>query len=405
MEIYLARQPIYDRSSHVVAYELLYRENAAATAAGGADADTMGSRVLVNALLGIGLERVTEGRTAFLNVSRELLLSGDLAVLSPSSVMLELLETVEPDAEVLAAASSLVDGGYTIALDDFEYAEKFDPLLRLADVVKLDVLALEGEALDRTVARLRPFGVRLLAEKVEDAVVHQRCMTLGFELFQGYHYSRPETLSRRDLSVEQLNIVRLLNILMDERTPDEQLEDIFREDVSLSYKLLRMVNSAAIAGRGVASIGHALRLLGRRTVHRWLALLLLASAADTPPRQELLRQTLVRARLAETAGAAVGRRRDGGALFLTGLLSMLDALLDMPMDAVLDRLDLAPEIQDALLRRAGPLAPFLGLMDAYESGRWADASRIAEDRGLAPRSLGQLYVDAVVWTSRRLPAH
>jgi c-di-GMP phosphodiesterase len=399
-DIALARQPIFDRTDRLVAYELLYRDGPLenrVVAGTGACSTRMSSVTIANAFIGLGIGRVTGGRRAFINVDRTMLLDGSLAMLDPQQVVLELLESVTCDAEIEAACADLVGRGYCLALDDFAYCPSFDPLLRLAGIVKVDVLGRADDELRGVLAQVRPFGVTCLAERVETAADHARCAALGFELFQGYFYARPEMLAGRDVPVQQGNLMRLLNLLRDPDASQAHVEAVFRGDVRLTYKLLRIVNSAGTGCSGVSSIEHALRLLGRTALHRWLALLLVASFTNANGvRGALVTAALTRARLGELLAAALGRR-DGGALFMTGLFSLLDALMRVPMQEVVQRLDLTPELCAVLLAGEGPYAQVLGLIEAYEAGRW-DAVRVdAAGLRLAPHTLPALYAEALEW--------
>jgi EAL and modified HD-GYP domain-containing signal transduction protein len=409
LDIALARQPIFDREDRLVAYELLYRDRPPENRVvdiHGASSTRMSSDTITRTFIGMGLGRVTGGKRAFVNVDRRMLLDGSVGVLDPRNVVLELLESVVCDGETVAACEALVGRGYTLALDDFEYAPSYDPLLRLATIVKLDVLDRPDDELRQALERVRPFGVRCLAERVETAGVHRRCAALGFELFQGYFYARPEMLSGREVPVQQANLIRLLNLLRDPDTTDERIEDVFRGDLPLAYKLLRIVNSAGVGaslGRsGVDSIAHAIRLLGRGVLHRWLALLLVSSfATPNGVRGELVTAAMQRARMCELLAETTGRRRDAGALFMAGLFSLLDALMRAPMAEVIDRLDLAPELRGALLEREGPYAPTLRLVEAFEGGRWDDVTRAADALPLSLTELSELYARAVEWARER----
>lgn len=402
LDIALARQPIFDTEDRLVAYELLYRESSRAECAAGADSTRMSRDTITRTVLGMGLARVTGGRTAYVNVDRQMLLDGSVYVLDPRQVVLELLETVRCDDETLPACAALVDAGYTLALDDFVYDPTYEPLLRLAAIVKIDVLGRPDHELRAAVARVRPFDVRCLAERVETAAVRARCATLGFELFQGYFYARPELIAGREVPVQQASVIRVLNALRDPDTSDAQVEAIFRGDLSLTYKLLRIVNSAGTGRTGVDSIGHGIRLVGRAALHRWLGLLLVSSfATANGVGAEVVATAMLRARFCELLAEAAGRRRDGGALFMAGLFSLLDALMRVPMPDVVARLDLAPELRQALLVREGPYADLLRLAEAYEAGAWAQVAEGAAAPSLSSVALPELYAQAVEWTYER----
>lgn len=409
LDIALARQPIFDRDDRLVAYELLYRdhppENRVVGGVDGASPARMTSDTIAGTFLGMGLGRVTGGKRAFVNVDRAMLVEGSVGVMDPRHVVLEVLETVACDPETVAACEALVARGYTLALDDYVDDPSYDPFLRLAAIVKVDVLGRDDAALRPLLARLRGFGVRCLAERVESAEVHARCVGLGFDLFQGYFYARPEMLAGREVPVQQASLVRLLNLVRDPDAEDAAIEDVFRGDVSLTYRLLRIVNSAALGHAGVRSIAQAIRLLGRVALHRWIGLLLVSSFATTNGvRDELVTTAIVRARHCELLAEAIGRRREGGALFMAGLFSLLDALMGVPMPDVVDRLDLAPELREALLARAGAHAPVLRLVEAYEAARWDDVVAGAAPLGLAPERVPTLYVQAVEWAREHAAA-
>ncbi|HEU4631066.1 MAG TPA: HDOD domain-containing protein [Gemmatimonadaceae bacterium] len=398
LDIFVARQPIFDRQDRLVAYELLYRGNPSATHAVGVDSTQMSTDTIVQTLLGMGFERVVADKQAFVNIDRNVLLESRFDLLDPRSVVLELLESVACDDETRAACEALVRRGYTLALDDFVYSPAYDPLLRIARIVKVDVLDRPVEDLQLLLQELARFDVRCLAERVENAEVHAQCAALGFELFQGYFYARPEILSGREVPVQQANILRLLNLLRDADASDQQLEDAFRGDLLLTYKLLRIVNSAAVGAKGVESIRHAIQLLGRGALHRWLALVLVSSlATGSGTQNELVTMAMQRARLCELVAEALGRRGEGGALFMVGLFSLLDALMRAPMAELLARLDLSDDLRRVLLTREGRYAPMLRLVEAYETARWDDLFAEAAALGLDAGQVPELYAQAVAW--------
>lgn len=403
VDVFVARQPIFDRAGTLFAYELLYRRTGAHTVAEGVTADVMASEVLVHAFLNFGIDRMTGGHRAFLNFTRDMLLRGMYQLFEPSQVVIELLETVEPDDEVVEATRKMVDAGYTLALDDFEFDPKYEPLLRLAKIIKLDVLGKSGDELQARHARVASYGGLVLAERVETAEVRAQCEAAGYGLFQGYFFSRPETLAHRELSAGELTILRLMNLLRNPDTSDVALEEAFRTDVSLTYKLLRSVNSASRGGRGIESIRHAVRLVGRGELHKWLSLLLVTSVARKGGTDvELVQLAIQRARLCELVAQQGRDRRSAEPLFMVGLFSLLDALMRVPLREILDRVDLADEVRRALVARSGPYAPTLAMVEAYERADWPVVEAECATLGVDAASMGQLYLDAVHWTRDRL---
>ncbi len=403
VDIFVARQPIFDANGNVYAYELLYRRNSAATHAEGETAEAMAAEVLVHSFLNIGVDRLTGGTRAFLNFTREMLVHGVYQLFNPKEVVIELLESVHPDAEVNAAAEALVKAGYTLALDDFEYSPAHEPLLKLAKIVKLDVLNKSPEELGRLATQFKSRGLQVLAERVETAEVQKLCASLGYTLYQGYYFSKPEVLAKRDLSAGQMTILRLMNQLRDVESSDTKLEESFKTDVSLTYKLLRAVNSAASGGRGIESIRHAVRLVGRAELHKWLALLLVSSVSGAGGTgEELVHTAIRRARMCELIAMDRGDKRGAEALFMVGLFSLLDAILKMPMSELLDRIDLATEVRRALLVRSGPFAPTLALVEAYERGAWDVATGEASLLGIPAQVVSDLYIASLAWARQQI---
>lgn len=404
-EILVARQPIFDASGAVFAYELLYRSAAGSTVADAADAESMTVDVIANAFLGIGIREITGGRPGFINFTHAHFTDELWKLFDPKSIGVELLESVACTPEVVAVARGLQQAGYQLALDDFEWSDAAIPLLELRPIVKIDVLDRPAEELAALVARLAPYRVTLLAERVETREVRDRCAALGFTLFQGYFHARPETLARREPSANQLAILRLLNLLRDPNVADAALDKAFGTDANLTYKLLRMVNSAATGARGIEDIGHAVRLLGRNALHRWLSLLFVSSlASESGMKLELTQGALVRARLCEqiAAAAADGAPRAAGTAFMVGLFSVIDALLDMPMQDVLARVDLSDEVRGALLQRQGSYAAPLFLAEAYEQGSWMAVRGHARDLGIPGQLLAKMYLDSIAWSREQL---
>ena len=401
LDLFVARQPIFDLGGNVEGYELLYRQGQQSVAAEGASTAQMSVDVIIQALLEIGLERITLGRVAYLNFSRDMLVSDFYDLLDRRLVVIEVLEDVPADVPVMEVCERLARGGYQIALDDFVPGDGRDLLLNYASIVKIDVLNRSEEELREVVTPLISKKVRLLAERVETAEVRDMCERLGFQLFQGYFFARPELISKRGTSVDQMLIIQLMNLLADETAGDAELEEAFRRDPSLSHKLLRMVNAASFGTSGLDSILQAIRLLGRIALHRWLAVLLVSSFARRGGvDSELVHAAILRARFCERLGEAT-RKAPSGTLFMIGLFSRMDALFGAPMDEVLSEVHLAPEVKMALLRREGPYANWLRLAEAYEVADWDTMSAVAAALSLSTLDIPELYLEAVEWARER----
>jgi EAL and modified HD-GYP domain-containing signal transduction protein len=399
--VYVARQPIFDVANRCVAYELLYRDSMSATGSGQIATDITSSDTALHSVVSIGLDRLTGGATAFVNVTREHLLAELYRVFDPSTVVLELLESIDGDAAVVAGCERAVAAGYTLALDDYDARLSLDVLLPFVKIVKLDVLHQTTEQLAPVVSRLRARGLTVLAERVETAAVHRACRDLGCSLFQGYVFSRPETMDGRAITMEQSTMVNIMGLLGNAAISDAQLEDAFRSHPSLSLALLRIVNSASFGVRAVSSISHAIRLVGRDALGRWLMVLLVASvAAQSAVANEVVMQAMVRARFCELVTEHHGAG-DSGARFLVGLLSRIDVLLGQPMTHVLGQLPVHADVRDALLFGTGPHADTLALACAFESAQWDDVDRAALPSPAALALTG-VYSDAIAWANARL---
>jgi EAL and modified HD-GYP domain-containing signal transduction protein len=403
IDVFVARQPIFDRHDSLSGYELLYRNTAVSTIADGAAADAMCTDTVIHSFLDIGLDDLTDGHRAFVNCTREFLLDGQVELLPAQKVVIEVLETVGNDEAVVGACRRLTQHGYQLALDDYVDDPSFDALLHTVSIVKLDVLHRKPGELASLLRRLRPFKVKILAERVETIEMHQECMKLGFDLFQGYFYRRPELVTRKEIEVGQTAMLRLLNMLRDHETPDAAIESGFRSDPTLTYKLLRIVNSASVGGRGIDSIGYAIRMVGRQMLYRWLALLMVSSmVTGNDVSDQLVYAALLRARLCELIAESSPQVRHPQALFMTGLFSMLDVLLRMPMRDVLARVSVSDEIREAVMEGEGPYAEPLLLADAYQRGEWDQVDVLASSLGVLPMQMAWLYTKSLTWVNEQL---
>jgi EAL and modified HD-GYP domain-containing signal transduction protein len=388
----VARQPIFDRNLAVFGYELLFRRRPGAGEAEVSDSEEATSRTLLGSLIEIGLESLVGDALALINVSDEFVLAGHAELAPKERVALELLEDAKPTPQLVARLRDLREAGYTLALDDFVYDPARRPLLELAHIVKVDVADTPVEELRRALAALPSAGVALLAEKIEDHATYERCRAAGFDYFQGRFLCRPRTLSAAPIPTDRMSRLELAALLRDPDVALEQLERVIARDLGLSYRLLRYINSAHFAlRRRIESIREAVVLLGLRTVKNFATVLALAHIDDTP--SELLVTALVRARMCELVAEA--QRESPDTAFTVGLFSLVDAIIDRPLDQILDSLPLSPEIGDALLAGSGRYGRMLAAVIAHEGGRFAEADQLAPNIDLAGA-----YLAAVTWATR-----
>ncbi|MAE71667.1 MAG: signal transduction protein [Gemmatimonadetes bacterium] len=389
-EVFVGRQPIFDRSQTVRAYELLFRSGER-NSAGAVDGNRATADVLANTFTTIGLDQMAGHHPAFVNCTRELILGGTLMALPKQRIVLEILEDVHPDDELVAEVARLAEAGFMVALDDFVFSPAWTPLLRIAKIVKIDVLALSRAEINRQRRLLRTFGVRLLAEKVETQEDFRHFHDMGFDYFQGYFLSKPTVVRGRRMPSNRLMILELIARLADPDVDVEELESLIEADVGLSFKLLKYINSALFGlSKRVDSMRHAVVLLGLREIKRFATLGLIAGIEDKPA--ELLKVSLIRARMCEQIADALGRG-GGETHFTVGLFSTADALMDAPMADVIASLPLSDDVKMALSDLSGPLSDVLRIAIACERCRWDAGSEF----GVSSQALQEIYWDGLTW--------
>jgi len=387
----VGRQAIFDSQMKVFAYELLYRDGRG-NSANFLDGDEATAKVMVNTFLEIGINQLAGNAKAFVNFTANLFLNHVYEALPQDLVVLEVLETIEPTPALLEALGQAKERGFQIALDDFVMKDSHRGLLELADFVKIDVLAVPPDEIPNQLKYFQPYPIKILAEKVEDRWVFEQCLKLGFEFFQGYFFCKPQIIEGVSLSSNRMAIILLLAKLQDPNLDIHDLDDLVKNDVALSLKLLRYVNSASIGlPRVVDSIAQAIGLVGTDRMKQWASLLVLAQNGDKP--SELMRMALIRARMCEALCPLYGMSPGQG--FTVGLFSTLDAYFDCEMQQLLGDLPLAPEILDALLNREGKLGVILEGMLAYERGDWEQVTAQPIDL----EKINIVYWESVEWAN------
>ena len=362
---YVARQPIFDREEKVFGYELLFRDGMENVFCGDAD---MASRSTVDSSLLVGLDVLCDGHRAFLNCTRETLIGGVVTLLPSQSTVVEILETVPVDAEVISACQRLKEAGYLIALDDYVSNDPREALAEMADILKVDMKLTTLEQRAALVKKHGPWRCRMLAEKVENHAEFVAARDQGFIYFQGYFLRRPEMMTTHDVPGNRINYMRMLQAVSRADLDVLEIEKLIKTEASICYRLLRYMNSARFGLKNeIHSVRHALAILGDHEVRRWVRLIATVGACQDKT-SDLVLCALVRARFGELLAPLT--RHGESDLFLLGLLSMIDVILEMPMSEVLEKIPLDFETKAVLRGEPGSLQPIYQLMLAHESGEW-----------------------------------
>lgn len=397
MDIFVARQPIFDQHQKVVAYELLFRNGFQNCFQNTVNGDQATSTVLTNSFISIGMNELTRGKRAFINFTRNLLVDQVATIFPRDLLAVEILETIEPDQEVVNACRRLREKGYKIVLDDFVFDEKFIPLMQLADIIKVDFLLNDEQQRRRLVQQYQKLGIQFLAEKVETKEEFEKACQWGYSYFQGYFFCKPEIVTGKDIPGYKLNYLQILQEIHKPELNLNELENIIKRDVSLSFKLLKFINSAAFGiPREIKSIRQALVMLGSREIKKWVSLLVLNHMGSDKPK-ELTVNSLIRAHFCEEIAKKTSLQKDASDLFLMGLFSLIDAFMDRPMEEILKGLPISVDIRDALLGKQNVYRKVFEVVVNYEQGNWAQCEHLANELQLESAQISGGYLEAVEW--------
>lgn len=394
MDQYIARQPILDIYQRLYAYELLYR---------GADHYTLDkvsgnkatTSLLSSAFLTQGIAQISDNKPCFINFTEDLIVKRIPASFPTTKLVVEILENVKVTDEVLASCRFLKEKGYQIALDDFVYNRKLEPLLELTDIVKIDVRLTPLNTIHRTLNLLHAHRVKLLAEKVETLYEFELANKLGFKYFQGYYFSKPEKIQIKEVNAAKINLINLLAEVSRKETDLNRLHSIISVDIAISYKLLRFLNSAYFYRlQKVKHVKHAIAYLGESELRRFILLVLVSELTSDKP-DELVRIAVVRAKFLELMVKGSHLQDQNSELFLVGLFSLLDVMLNVTMADVMERLPLEEDVKRALLSMQGPYAPFLRIALAYERNQTRKLMEELKNIGIEPNTVSNCYLEAI----------
>lgn len=396
MDVYMARQPIFNKKKSIYGYELLFR-GGTANAFPDIDGDTATSKLLANSFFNMGIEQIVGEKRAFVNFTGELLLKRVPSMFPKEKLVIEVLEDVEAKQEIIEVCKEFSGQGYIIALDDFFYEADLRPLVSLADIIKMDFRATSMEVIQDHVEKLSPYDVKFLAEKVETHEEFQKASNMGFEFFQGYFFSKPQIVKGKDIPPSKINLIQLVAEANKEDFKFEELEKLVVRDVSISYKLLHYINSAFFRRvHEISSIKQAIVMLGETGVKRFISLIVMAKLAEDKP-HELIRNSIIRAKMCELFSRYSKSGVSDSELFTLGLFSRIDAIMDQDMELLMKKLPLSDQIKKALVSREGLLGNFLRLLDSYEKGDWEGFAKAVNETKLDEEKVPECYMEALGW--------
>ena len=394
-QIFIGRQPIFNSKLKVVGYELLFRSGTV-DAFDGRDSNAATSQVINNALMEIGLDEIVGDVPAYINFTKDLLVNGVAELLPEDRVVLEVLETVSVDQELIDGIKKLVAAGYIIALDDFTYSDEWIPLIELAHIIKIDVMMHSTEDVRKQLEHLKGCKAKLLAEKIETQDEYDELKDEGFDYFQGYFFSKPIVLNAQELSSDNVSLLRLLAELQSPNVEITDIEKLISQNISLSYKLFRYINSAAFAVKAeITSIKQIVVYFGIQRLKDWVSLMALTGNQDKPT--ELIHTGLVRAKMCELIAEETDVD-DKDSYFVVSLFSILDALLDQSLDIILKQLPLDEHINLALLESEGERGRALSCSISCEKCDWEGISFPS----ISLTRLSDMYQEATSWSRQTL---
>ena len=396
MDIYVARQPIFDIKKCIFGYELLFRADMA-NFFPEIQGDSATSKLLSNSFFNIGIEKIAGSNLAFINFTQDLLIQQLPLMFSQDRLVVEILEDVQPEKDVIEACQEIALNGYIIVLDDFFYKPSMEPLIEVADIIKIDVKATPLEEIGDLVKKMTKKGVDLLAEKVETHDEFKKALEMGFRYFQGFFFSKPEVLLGKEISSSQMQLLEIMAEVNKADFEFNKLEKMIVRDASISYKLMRLINSAYFKrAKEISSIRQAIVLIGEAGVRRFLSLISMAGLAANKP-DELIRVSLVRAKFCELLGNHPGNSADTSELFTLGLFSLIDAIMDDSMENLMSQIPLSSKIKEVLISRIGDLNGYLSLIESYEKGDWGEIEEATKILGIDENDLPRCYMESLGW--------
>lgn len=409
MYSFVARQPIFDHNLEIYGYELLFRNGLENFFPQGFDADQATSNIIMDNFFLNNINSITDGKKAFINFTTNLLIHDFGLHLDKENLVIEILEDVFVNPETLSACKKLKDAGYHLALDDFVLKKDRLPLVKLANIIKIDLLATPPADRISIIKAFSRSNIAFLAEKVENSEAYEEAKSQGFTFFQGYFFCKPQIIQGRRLPENKANKLELIKAANNEHPDFKEITEVIKRDVSLTFKLLRFINSAAFGfSKEIDSIQQAVVYIGLNPLKKWVTLVALAELGEEKP-SELIRNAILRARFCESLGESIDNRH-ADLYFLAGMFSRVDALMDKPLAEVLQEIPLAQEIKNALLFPDANQAPdpnntlrsAFNLVKAYEAADWATVDAECSRLEINAEAIPEVYAEALSWTQQFL---
>jgi Predicted signal transduction protein containing EAL and modified HD-GYP domains len=398
MHIFLARQPIFDRNKNVIAYELLFR-NGHENAYNGVDGNEATLQVIANSFYEFDFKSVSSDKKVFINFTEKLITEEIATILSNDDVVIEILENIEPTDEVLNACKKLKARGFILALDDFVFDKKYAELIKLIDIIKVDFMISDGIERKKIFNLLKiNKNIKFLAEKVETIEEYEEALALGYSYFQGYYFSKPIIMSANSISSNKYTALEILKLVNQKDFEFSKLESLILKDVALSYKLIKILKSSAYCVKNeINSIKYAITFLGEKEIVKWLYVVLLNDLKGEST-NELIKVSLQRARFSELICKANGYSQKAFSAYMTGLFSVMDAILNCPMEVIIKDLYISEEVKDGLTKEGNIINSILKLAVSYEKGDWEETGEYAKKLNVDINSIPEIYLETLKWT-------
>jgi EAL and modified HD-GYP domain-containing signal transduction protein len=401
MNLFIARQPIFDRENTVYGYELLYREESK-IAYDAKDGDMASSSVIITGFVSMGLEKLTGGKKAFVNFTENLVIEGVATIFPKEHLVVEILETIEPTKEVLEACKKLKKLGYIIALDDFVFKPGYEKLVELADIIKVDFLLSSEEERRGLLRRFGKGKIKFLAEKIETVEEYKKAYEQGYSYFQGYYFSKPTTVTANIVPPNKMNYFQLIKEINSEEINFSNLGNIIERDVAFSYEMLKLVNSAAYCPVSrIKSIRQAISFLGEQELKKWVYVSVLRKISKFKD-DEIVESSMVRAKALEQICDRLYISNRKSEFVTLGMISMLDVLMGISIDVILEQVAVSDEIKNTLLRnnKGDIMNKCFEVVLAYEKGNWEIVMELAGDINIKVEELAEIYYQSLLWSQK-----